>query len=399
MTQAAAGLAARRRRHQSLRPRAARQADARGAACRTTPSTRPGSPIAIASATKASTAPIASKRRWCAKRGEWKRVTTGKSALETAAKGLKAARRASSATLASARATVEETLSAAAGSRARWARRNIDHRLRQADFRDQAADPAAPGLGGLPSPASISSRRCWSSARTCAAKLPVLAHRVRKAAQARREGRVPESRRASNTCSRSRRISSRRRPEQLARSRGYLLGLPRRRRAAEAPGVADRRRAGQRGAIARLLPRSSAVRNAPSGWARWRCVIPPMPICARVAAGIAAATGATLGMLAEGGNAAGAYLAGALPHRDAGGIKRATRRQECARDARAAAEGLSAVGGVEPWADCAGRRGAEGAAAARASWWPPRRTPTTTLKSVAHVLLPIGTFAETRART
>ena len=42
-----------------------------------------------------------------------------------------------------------------------------------------------------------------------------------------------------------------------------------------------------------------------------------------VAAGIAAATGATLGVLAEGGNAAGAYLAGAVPHREAAGIKSA----------------------------------------------------------------------------
>src|SRR6185369_5904416 len=40
-----------------------------------------------------------------------------------------------------------------------------------------------------------------------------------------------------------------------------------------------------------------------------------------LAAGLAAATGATLGTLAEGGNAAGAYLAGAVPHREPGNIK------------------------------------------------------------------------------
>ena len=74
-------------------------------------------------------------------------ASAGKSALETAAKGLKAAG-ADLATLASASSTVEELyllgrLTRALGSA------NIDHRLRQADFRDQAADPAAPGLGGL----------------------------------------------------------------------------------------------------------------------------------------------------------------------------------------------------------------------------------------------------------
>ena len=49
---------------------------------------------------------------------------------------------------ASSSATVEELyllgkLTRALGSA------NIDHRLRQSDFRDQAGDPAAPGLGGL----------------------------------------------------------------------------------------------------------------------------------------------------------------------------------------------------------------------------------------------------------
>ena len=53
-----------------------------------------------------------------------------------------------------------------------------------------------------------------------------------------------------------------------------------------------------------------------------------------MAAGIAAATGATLGTLAEGGNAAGAYLAGAVPHRDAGRHQERRRRQERARNAR-----------------------------------------------------------------
>src|SRR5581483_1215426 len=38
-----------------------------------------------------------------------------------------------------------------------------------------------------------------------------------------------------------------------------------------------------------------------------------------LAAAIAEVTGASLGVLAEGGNAAGAYLAGAVPHREAGG--------------------------------------------------------------------------------
>ena len=38
-----------------------------------------------------------------------------------------------------------------------------------------------------------------------------------------------------------------------------------------------------------------------------------------LAAALAEITGASFGVLAEGGNAAGAYLAGAVPHREAGG--------------------------------------------------------------------------------
>ena len=87
-------------------------------------------------------------------------------ALETAAKGLKAAG-ADLATIASASSTVEELyllgkLTRALGSA------NIDHRLRQVDFRDQADDPAAPGLGGLVDrrhrPARCAARRRLQSA-------------------------------------------------------------------------------------------------------------------------------------------------------------------------------------------------------------------------------------------
>src|SRR6202000_30185 len=72
-----------------------------------------------------------------------------------------------------------------------------------------------------------------------------------------------------------------------------------------------------------------------------------------LAAALAEITGASFGVLAEGGNAAGAYLAGAVPHRDAGG-KPST--------AAADKKGLSALemfqrtmtayvlfGGVAPW--------------------------------------------------
>ncbi|MBV6418271.1 MAG: hypothetical protein CMLOHMNK_03077 [Steroidobacteraceae bacterium] len=99
-------------------------------------------------------------------------------------------------------------------------------------------------------------------------------------------------------------------------------------------------------------------------------------------------------MLAEGANAAGAYLAGAVPHRDAGGEVPSIP----GLDARAMLERpLSAyllAGGVEPWHDslCEGAQKTLAAADFVVA-----ATPflSDALREIAHVLLPIGTFAET----
>src|SRR3954467_6655377 len=112
--------------------------------------------------------------------GEWKRVTW-EEALEVAAKGLKAAG-AELATLANSSSTAEELyllgkLTRALGSS------NIDHRLRQAVFRDQAADPVAPRPRGL----SIAGIDQLDALLVVGSNLrreaPLLANRVRKAAR------------------------------------------------------------------------------------------------------------------------------------------------------------------------------------------------------------------------
>jgi NADH-quinone oxidoreductase subunit G len=97
-------------------------------------------------------------------------------------------------------------------------------------------------------------------------------------------------------------------------------------------------------------------------------------------------------VLAEGANAAGAYLAGCVPHRDAGG--------------RAVTPGLSAgqmlatplaayvLLGVEPWADALDPQCLSTLAAAERVI---AITPfvSDALREVAHVMLPLATFAET----
>ncbi len=208
--------------------------------------------------------------------GEWKKVSW-EVALETAAKGLKAAG-AGLATLASSSATVEELYLAAKLTRALGSS-NIDHRLRQADFRDQADDPSAPGLGGL----SIAGIDQLDALLVVGSNLrreaPVLAHRVRKAAKRGAKIAFLNPTRFDYLFPVAAYFRIAAGPPARG-PRGYLLGLPRRRRGAEAPGVARRRCPGRTSAIARLPPRSSPDRSAPSGWARCRCGIRRTRTCA-----------------------------------------------------------------------------------------------------------------------
>jgi len=108
---------------------------------------------------------------------------------------------------------------------------------------------------------------------------------------------------------------------------------------------------------------------------------------------LASATGASLGVLAEGGNAAGAHLAGVLPHRAAGGVARGSAGMNAGTMLSQSLGGYL-LWDVEPAADSLHEKALaslQGAGLVVAA------TPYATdeLKSVAQVLLPIGTFAET----
>jgi NADH-quinone oxidoreductase subunit G len=108
---------------------------------------------------------------------------------------------------------------------------------------------------------------------------------------------------------------------------------------------------------------------------------------------LARLTGATLGELREGANAAGAYLAGAVPHRAAGLQARAKaglNAREMLEKPRSAALLLN----LEPWADglqpqAMATLKASTLVVAVSAFDSPQ------LRAAAHVLLPAGTFAET----
>ena len=202
--------------------------------------------------------------------------------------------------------------------------------------------------------------RCWSSARNLRREAPVLAHRVRKAAKRGAKIAFLNPARFDYLFPVAAYLESP--PAQPARgSRGHLLGLPRWRRARRStwPRWSPARR--PTSAIARLRPRSSPGRSAPSGSARSRCAIRRTPTCAPWPPASPPPRAPRSASLAEGGNAAGAYLAGAVPHREPAGIKSATAGKNAREMLAQPQKAYLLFGGVEPWADALGRRGAEGA--------------------------------------
>jgi NADH-quinone oxidoreductase subunit G len=113
-----------------------------------------------------------------------------------------------------------------------------------------------------------------------------------------------------------------------------------------------------------------------------------------LAAAIADLTGAAFGVLAEGGNAAGAYLAGAVPHREAGGKSAGKTGLSALEMFQRTLKAYVLFGGVEPRVDSVHAESSRTLAKAE---FVVAITPFANdqLREIAHVLLPIGTFAET----
>ncbi|MCG5511786.1 NADH-quinone oxidoreductase subunit NuoG [Ectothiorhodospira shaposhnikovii] len=121
---------------------------------------------------------------------------------------------------------------------------------------------------------------------------------------------------------------------------------------------------------------------------------PRFTLLRALAGALCEVTGARLGYLPEGGNAAGAWLAGAVPHRGAAG---AALQTEGRHVQSLLADGMKAcvLLNVEPELDC--DNPAQALQALQGAEFVVAMTPfvTETLRRHAHVLLPIATFAET----
>ena len=271
--------------------------------------------------------------------------------------------------------------------------RNIDYRLRQRDFSDQANDPVWPWLGC--DIADLATRDAiMLLGSDIRAESPILAHQVRKAALAGAAVcelnpqpytyHFPLAAVATATLEQFRTAlagalcaAHAQRGGQLpAHVASLLEGVtPTNEQGALAAALADKK-------DALILVGQIAQRH------------PEFAVLRVLASALADLTGARLGFLSDGANAAGAALAGMLPHRDAGG-------QASEND------GLDAQGmlqsprrayfllGFEPDADTADADIARKALQSADHVIALTQFAGEALRECADVLLPIGTFAET----
>jgi NADH-quinone oxidoreductase subunit G len=328
--------------------------------------------------------------------GAWREVDW-ETALENAAKGLQEVVRTHGAgqlgVLVSPSATLEEARLAARIARGLGSE-NVDHRLRRQDFRDQAGDPVAPTLGfaiaDLERAAAVLLVGC-----DVRREVPIVAHRIRKGA-VRHGTRVAfvnprpidllfpvEASFTSNGRGMAQHLAAllvaalravgRPVPSDLAPS---LEGI--------VPTADHERVAGQlaQGELRVILLGALAERHVAYSEIR------------ALAAALAEVTGATLGQLPDGGNAVGASLGGAVPHRGVGGRAVANPGLAAAEMIGARLRGYLLVGGVES-ADLGTLQAAD--AALQGAQCVVSLTPYAGEEQLANcsVILPVAAYAET----
>ena len=325
------------------------------------------------------------------RRGETWVQTDWESALAQVAQGLRA-RAADLGVLVSSSSTLEELY--LAGRIARGLNtHNVDHRLRQRDFRDQQADPVFPGLGmRIAEVDSLNALLVIGG--NLRREVPILAHRVRKAALRGAQVAMLNPARFPYLFPVRAHLTSA--PADLVADLSAVVAA-----AAAATGKPVPRHLDAAVGEARITDaHRAAAQVLLSGEKRavWLGALAARHAAfadlRALAAALAHITGASLGRLAEGGNAAGAYLAGAIPHREAG-VKPVAQAGLTARDMlENPLRSYLLFGGLEPSMDALAPESLRTLARAE---FVVAVTPFASeeLKRVAHLLLPMGTFAET----
>ena len=261
-------------------------------------------------------------------------------ALQAAAKLLKSTDAQRIGTLVSPNATLEEQYLAAQLTRGLGSN-NIDHRVRQCDFRGDAADPAMPWLGQKIK--DLAGNQATLLVGSWLRKdQPMLNHRVRQSA--RDGGQVMAINPLAYDFNYELDVDIVSVPSALATElAGVAAAL-----GADTAGISVKPDQAHR-TIA------DALKNAEQGTVLLgtaAAMHPDFSILRALAAGIAAAAGVGLGFVGSGSNDCGAWMAGTVPHRVAGGAA----AEQAGLDARAMLEqprDLYLTVGIEPEMDVA----------------------------------------------
>jgi len=328
--------------------------------------------------------------------GQWREVDW-ETALEAAARGLQKVVRESGAGqvgfLVSPGATVEEAYLVARTARGLGSG-NVDHRLRRIDFRDQAGDAAAPTLGcGIAELERATALLIVGS--NLRMEVPIIAHRIRK-------GAVKHGTQVALVSPR---------PQELlfpvaAELTSNGLGMAQHLAAVLLAALAGSGRPVPQDLVPALegvVPMADHLRVAKllageglrvillGGVAERHAAYSEIRALARA---LAAATGAVVGFLPDGGNAVGAALAGATPHRGAAGRPAVEAGLPALEMLNARLRGYVLVGGIES-ADLAPSPSAE--SALQSAECVVALTPYAGPEQLANstVILPVAAFAET----
>jgi len=322
--------------------------------------------------------------------GAWREVDW-QTALGAAARGLAAAGPALG-VLAHPSSTLEE-LSLASRLARGLGSSNIDHRLRQRDFRGDAVGAAPVGLG-MPIAAVESLSGLLVIGSHLRAELPLLAHRVRKAAvRARaqvafldlavRDYRFPVAAQVVADAAHWTREAA-----ALALATAEAAG------GAVAPAFGSLVSGVSPTDAHRAAARALCTGSHRAVWLGAMALRHPAYADLRaIAAETARLAGATLGTLVEGSNGAGAPLAGAVPYRDAAG--NATAGLDALAMLRSPQRAYLLVGAIEPSQDLADPAAAAAAFGSAACVVAVTPFASEELLRHAHVLLPMAAFAET----
>jgi len=287
--------------------------------------------------------------------------------------------------LASPLATVEELFLLAQIARG-MSCANIDHRLRQLDFRDQESDAVFPHLG-LKIAAVDQLQGVLVIGSNLRHEMPMLAHRLRKAAvkgakvaflnPRRFDYMFPVAAYVSAPDDMAAELAALVRAAAAAQDKPVPAGIPSAQvndshRAAVGALASGSRRAVILGTLAQRHPAYAELKA--------------------LAAVLADLCSASVGCITEGANSAGAHLAGAVPHRAPGGAPLAQPGLSARAMLESALKAYVLLGALDPASDCAADAGALETAelvVAVTSHLPEK------LRAAAHVVLPIGSFAET----